>query len=241
MRSKIPEHILEVLMSGEMGHCDLIPSGSNYTFFTTVTDKSNNGCRVIYKPKKGEATLWDFTTGTLYVREYATYLLSEELEWNLVPPTVVRDGKFGIGSVQLFIDYDPDENFFTIREKRLLEFLRVCVFDIIINNADRKGGHCILDTDGYIWAIDHGVTFHSDLKLRTVIWDFAGKDIPEWITKDLKILLNRFEEANGFGDKLYQLVEVKEVRAFRDRLVDLIDSPVFPSLESYRSVPWPLL
>ena len=117
----------------------------------------------------------------------------------------------------------------------------MCVFDIIINNADRKGGHCILDTDGYIWAIDHGVTFHSDLKLRTVIWDFAGKDIPEWITKDLKILLNRFEEANGFGNKLYQLVGVKEVRAFRDRLVDLIDSPVFPSLESYRSVPWPLL
>jgi len=165
MQPKIPEHILDVLMSGEMGHCDLIPSGSNYTFFTTVTDKSDNGRSVIYKPKKGETTLWDFTAGTLYAREYATYLLSEELGWGLVPPTVVRDGNFGIGSVQLFIDYDPHENFFTIREKRLFEFLRVCDFDIITNNADRKGGHCILDIDGYIWAIDHGVTFHSDMKL----------------------------------------------------------------------------
>ena len=232
---------LDLLAQGEMGECRLVPQGSNYTFLTALTNGDQQECQVIYKPQRGEAPLWDFPDGTLYLREYATYLVSEALGWGFVPPTVIRDGKFGIGSVQIFVEADTSANYFTLFEAYRDEMLRVCALDVVINNADRKASHCLLGDDGRIWCIDHGVTFHDQHKLRTVIWDFAGEPVPELILKDLDGLLLGFDEADGIGGCLTPLLSRLEVDAVRRRVDGLLESRTFPLPGSERSVPWPWL
>ena len=229
------------MVQGEMGECRLVPQGSNYTFFTTLTNGDQQGCRAIYKPQRGEAPLWDFPEGTLYLREYATYLMSEALGWSFVPPTVIRDGEFGIGSVQLYVESDPGANYFTLFEAYRDEMMRVCAFDVIINNADRKASHCLLGDYGRIWCIDHGVTFHDQHKLRTVIWDFAGEPVPEAILKDLDGLRQGLDEAGGIGERLTPLLSRAEVEAVRRRVDGLLESRTFPLPGPERSIPWPWL
>ena len=238
-RPAVSQETLDVLTRGEMGDCHLTPDGSNYAFFTTIADDSSRQYRVVYKPRKGEAPLWDFPDGTLYIREYAAYLLSEALGWRFVPPTVIREGVYGVGSVQLFVDSNPQANYFTLREAYLKECLRICTFDVIANNADRKASHCILDTEGCVWAIDHGIAFHSEPKLRTVIWDFAGDPVPEWIVTDLRRLQEQFDATGGLGEQLNALMDPREVQACRHRLDDLLAHPVFPAPGLERAVPWP--
>ena len=238
-RPVVSEETLAILTRGEMGDCHLTPDGSNYTFFTTITGSSSHQYRVVYKPRRGEAPLWDFPDGTLYIREHAAYILSEALGWRFVPPTVIREGVYGVGSVQLFVESDPQANYFTLREAYLKECLRICTFDVIANNADRKASHCILDTEGCVWAIDHGITFHSETKLRTVIWDFMGDPVPEWIVMDLRRLQGQFDAPGGLGEQLSTLMDPREVQACRHRLDDLLEHPVFPAPGLERAVPWP--
>jgi uncharacterized repeat protein (TIGR03843 family) len=149
----------------------------------------------IYKPRRGERPLWDFPDGTLCQREVAAFLVSEVLGWHMVPPTVLRDGPHGVGSAQLYVEHDPEQNYFTFPAKYRDQLMRIALFDHLVNNADRKGGHCLLDASGQIWAIDHGICFHTQPKLRTVIWDFAGESIPPALLKSLQNLCHRINQA----------------------------------------------
>ncbi|MFC1935278.1 SCO1664 family protein [Chloroflexota bacterium] len=237
--SSFSVHFQDLLAHGQMGECWLAPVGSNYTFYAILSSGADRQCQVVYKPQRGEAPLWDFPDGTLYLREYAAYILSEALGWGFVAPTVVRRGIHGIGSVQLYIESDPRGNYFNLHDGYRDEMLRVCTFDIIANNADRKASHCLLGIDGHIWAIDHGVTFHSQPKLRTVIWDFAGDPVPQWILKDLDSLLERFEESGGLRERLVSVLRLEEVAALRRRVETLLQHPVFPLPGLRRAVPWP--
>jgi uncharacterized repeat protein (TIGR03843 family) len=230
---------MDLLAQGKMADYSLAPIGSNYTFFATVSDGVQGQCRVIYKPERGEAPLWDFPIGTLYLREYAAYLVGEALGCGFVPPTVIREGVHGIGSVQLFVDADLAANYFTLRDGYHEEMLELCAFDVITNNADRKASHCLLGLEGCIWAIDHGITFHSQPRLRTVIWDFAGALVPAHLLRDLSHLMERFPEPGGLGEQLAVLLDSSEVDAFCRRVGSLLQSGRFPFPGSRRSVPWP--
>ena len=238
-RPQFSDQLWDLLAQGKMVDCRLAPVGSNYTFYAVLSNGAQQQCRVVYKPRRGEAPLSDFPEGTLYLREHATYLLSEALSWGFVPPTVVRQGVHGIGSVQLYVDVDPRANYFTVGESYRDEMLRLCAFDVIANNADRKASHCLLGTDGCIWAIDHGITFNSQPKLRTVIWDFAGDPVPPLILKDLGGLLERFEEPGGLCERLAALLTGDEVEAFRHRVEAMLKQRVFPFPGPERAVPWP--
>jgi len=178
------ELTLRLLTEGDMEILGLMPRASNYTFLTRIR-LGDDECHAVYKPRDGEAPLWDFPDGTLCKREVAAFVVAASLGWPSVPPTVLRDGPEGVGSAQLFVDFDPRHHFFTLQEQRADDFRRVAAFDAIVNNADRKGGHCLLGRDGVIYVIDHGVCFGASPKLRTVIWDFAGDPIPAELLDDL--------------------------------------------------------
>ena len=177
---------IELLTRGAVTIRGRMPWASNATFLVEIALDGGTALGV-YKPERGERPLWDFPPG-LYKREVAAYHLSEALGWGLVPPTVCRDGPYGEGSVQLFVPADFEQHYFTLREhaehRDRLE--RICVFDLLANNADRKGGHCLAGDDGAIYAIDNGLTFHEEMKLRTVIWDFGGEPIPRALLADVK-------------------------------------------------------
>src|SRR6266540_3832379 len=169
---------LELLTEGELEVLGRIPWASNATLLARVCRREETSL-AIYKPRRGEQPLWDFPEGTLYRREVAAYVVSEALGWGLVPPTIVRGGPFGVGSVQLHVEADAQLTAFELVEHGNQAMPLVAAFDVVINNADRKGGHCLAETvDGRVWAIDHGVCFHEEPKLRTVLWDFAGKALP---------------------------------------------------------------
>src|SRR2546423_1712299 len=197
-----------------------------------------NAPPAIYKPQRGERPLWDFPRG-LFKREIAAYLLSEALGWGLVPLTLARkDGPYGEGSLQLFVDADFEQHYFTLyedaRHRERLE--RLCVFDLIANNADRKSGHCLLGPDGAIYAIDNGLCFHVEPKLRTVIWSFGGEPIPDGLRDDLR----RFAAA-PLPDALAALLAPAECRALLARAHALVQQGRFPTDASWVRYPWPLV
>jgi Phosphatidylinositol 3- and 4-kinase len=231
--------ILGVLMDGPLALEGLLPWSSNYTFLALAGEEPLQFLAV-YKPCRGERPLWDFPNGTLCRREYATYVLSEALGWDLVPPTVLRDGPHGLGSVQLFIDCDQEQHYFTLRGTHEKEFRRMAVFDALLNNTDRKGGHCLVDRDDKIWAIDHGVTFHTDPKLRTVIWDFAGQRIPaEWMA-DLNRFRAELKHGGTVAQEMEKLLAPDEIDALLGRLSELLDTGSYPEQNSdWYTVPWP--
>jgi hypothetical protein len=193
---------------------------------------------VVYKPRDGEAPLWDFPEGTLCRREVAAYVLAEGLGWPRIPPTILRDGPHGPGAVQLFVQADPREHYFTLRETRLEDFRTVAAFDILINNADRKSGHCLQDPDGTIWLVDHGLSFSVQPKLRTVIWEFSGEPLPQPICADLQRITADLESGRLRGD-LLELIDEREVTATARRGRALVRSGRFPSPGPNRSYPWP--
>lgn len=230
---------VQFLREGKITACKVLPRGSNCTFLVSLSRRGDSA-RAVYKPRRGEAPLWDFPDGTLYLREYAAYLVSEALGWCLVPPTVVRDGPYGVGMVQWFVPARHGESYFSLTESHRLEFRRIAAFDWLVNNADRKAGHCLQGEDGRIWSIDHGLTFHQVPKLRTVIWDFAGERIPDDLLDDLKTLARRLAGKDGLCDELSDLLSESELEALRERLKGMLERPVFPTWSgSYRSVPWP--
>lgn len=236
--------ILEMLEQGQLNMEGLVPWGSNYTFLIHI-DHEKGQIDAIYKPSRGERPLWDFARGTLALRERAAYLTSNKLGWDLVPPTVLRDGPHGWGSVQYFVDHDPQQHYLTLLEGQNSyghQIQRIALFDAIINNADRKSGHVLLGDGGKVWAIDHGVCFHADPKLRTVIWEFAGETIPE----ELMDALVAFNSWVCYGndpvyDELSQLLAPVELQALRFRLAGLIETGTFPYPGPGRHYPWPLV
>ena len=229
--------IHDLLRDADITRCELIPTGSNYTYLLVLNHADAGPGLAVYKPQSGEAPLWDFPTGTLYLREFAAGELSRLLGWDIVPPTVTREGPSGPGAVQAFIDAEMAENFFTLRERHADDFRRIALFDCLANNADRKGSHCLLDRAGHIWGIDHGLTFHPEWKLRTVIWDFAGDPLPPPLVADLERLRASPKDAAA----LYAAIDAEERAALEGRLAALLEHRRYPLPDSRRSVPWPIL
>ena len=218
----------------------LMPWSSNYTFLANLAGPDEQVVMGIYKPGDGERPLWDFPNRSLSQREFASYLVSQVLGWPNIPTTVLRNGPHGFGTVQLFVEADYDAHFFTMREVPLYieEFKRMALFDYVTNNADRKGGHCLKGTDGTVWAIDHGLTFHSDLKLRTVIWDFCDQPIAEPLMDDLDnfhTLLDNGQLCAVLAD----FITARELEALKKRVSTLVTSRQFPTARLGRNVPYP--
>lgn len=235
------DQAIEFLAHGEIETEGLLPWSSNYTFLATVRYGDRTSLAV-YKPRSGERPLWDFPHGTLCLREVATFVVSQGLGWILVPPTVLRDGPHGIGSVQLYIDADPEAHYFTLQDDSAYTetFQRIAILDVVINNADRKSGHCLLARDGRIWAVDHGVTFHPMPKLRTVIWEFAGQPIPQPILDDLCALQKRLNASNSLTETLERLLASEEIDALHQRVDALLQRGTFPTPDPHRRhIPWP--
>ncbi len=233
--------VCALLARAEIVQTQLVPSGSNYVFAVVLEDAAGGRSTAIYKPRRGEAPLWDFPDGTLYRRERAAYLVSEALGWRIVPPTVVRDGPHGVGTIQLYIEHQPRASYFTMKGRRDAELRRMAVFDAVVNNADRKGGHCLEGLDGRVWGIDHGLTFHVQNKLRTVIWDYAGQPVDAHLLRELEPLLTKLErEEDGLGE-LHELLHAREVRALCQRIERLLEEQTFPLPPPWRPVPWPPL
>lgn len=236
------EQVLEALQDGEIeDEYGLMRWGSNYTFLVTVKH-CDQAFLAIYKPRIGERPLWDFPDGTLCQRETASYVLSAALEWEIVPPTVLREGPRGVGSVQAFINHDPNRHYFTFDEAQAPAVMRMAAFDAMVNNADRKGGHCLLDEDERLWGIDHGLTFHPSNKLRTVIWDYAGQDIPETILTDLGKLCQMLDdETHPCTEQLSELLSQNELQALKRRINKLLSAGTFPMPGSGPNRPWPAI
>ena len=217
----------------------LLPWGSNYAYLVPISDDERT-LLAVYKPQRGERPLWDFPEGTLCLREVAAYVVSEMLGWQLVPPTVLRGGPYGLGSVQFYIDHDPEVNYFTPFPAECRgQLQRFAAFDYVINNADRKGGHCLMDSQGHLWGIDHGVSFHYAPKLRTVIWDFAGDPLPGEMLRDLATLCGALDDADGPGRVLRELISGRELTAFRRRVDHLLETRRFPRPGAGPNYPWP--
>jgi hypothetical protein len=217
----------------------LLHGASNYTFLARLGPHPPSGLRVVYKPARGESPLWDFDAGTLYRREVAAYELSKVLGWPNVPPTVVREqAPHGVGAVQLFVEADR-RHFLGQNVTREEVWRRVAVFDVIANNADRKSGHCLFDAQDRVWVIDHGLTFHVDNKLRTVIWDFSGDPLPADLCGDVERALVELERG-GLGKTMEDLISGAEIRVLKRRLRRVLDPAWrFPEPTSAWSIPWP--
>lgn len=225
-----------ILESGDMEILGRMPWSSNGTFLADVCHEDQL-VQAVYKPLRGERALWDFPPG-LHKREAATYMLSEALGWSLIPPTIIREGPLGTGSVQLFIPCDFEVHYFHLLEEpahhhTLQQF---CAFDIAANSTDRKGGHVLIDDAGSIWGIDNGLTFHQEFKLRTVIWDWAGEELPADIQSDLQNLLDA-----GVPEPLAALLDPFENDALITRIRALVRNGQFPTDPSGRRYPWPLV
>ena len=226
---------------------------------STLVVESQTG-RFIYKPRSGERPLWDFPDHTLHLRERAAYVVSELLGWDVVPETTIQEGPYGIGSFQKWIDAEPstvdvfpprsvpegwltiitgideDGNEVTLAHEDSVRLQQIAVFDALINNADRKAGHLLTDKTGKTYGIDHGVTFNSEHKLRTVLWGWIGQGIPEQFSSDLDLLKQKIH-----GSELEELLDQSEVAALIVRLEILLAQNVMPSPSPHwPAVPWPV-
>jgi len=235
--SPLDPALLDVLSHGEITIEHRMPHSSNGTFLATVTSPSMS-CRAIYKPLATERPLWDFEPG-LHRREVAAYLLSEAMGLHLVPTTVLRDGPMGEGSLQFYVENDASEHYFTLYESRMDlydRFRDFAIFDLVTNNTDRKSGHIVLaDHDNNVWGIDHGVCFSSDFKLRTVIWEFGGEDIPTRLVDATRPL------TESVPLQVAALLNDEEVAAIQDRAQWVCTQSTFPINRSGHFYPWPLV
>jgi uncharacterized repeat protein (TIGR03843 family) len=202
----------------------------------------------VYKPRRGEAPLWDFPAGTLHRREVAAYVVSDALGWGVVPPTVLReDGPVGVGSLQRFVPHDPEVHYFTLRdvddEDLTAQLATMALFDLVIDNADRKGGHVLLEemADGppRLRGVDHGVSFNVDPKLRTVIWDLVGRPVPAAHRRDLARLADALDAT--VGERLDGLLRGAELDVLRARVERLTALEELPPPSGRHPYPWPLL
>ena len=219
-----------------------IARGSNYTFLLHLEAGQDRYVRAVYKPRDGERPLWDFDHGTLYKREYAAFILARALGWPDVPLTLVReDGPYGIGSMQLFVECDPRISYFDLADDHKDALQRFAVFDAVANNADRKAGHCLLGYDGRVWSIDHGLTFHRHFKVRTVMLEMWGLEIPDEDLASLSDVADQLESGTGVGAELADAVSAEEIDAMVARIGILLEHGTLPDLDPYRHVPWPFV
>jgi len=223
-----------------------MPNSSNATLL--VLARSENECLpAIYKPERGERPLWDFPRGTLCRREVAAYALSEVLDLHIVPPTILRDGPYGIGSVQLFIREDRNIDIINMIESGHEKLLPFAFFDVIANNADRKISHCLSDKQGEVWGIDHGLTFHDEPKLRTVLWHWAGRSVPAPLLTRVTDFSARLEKAPAAAKNqpihttdLHALLSPREIEALVSRADLFAQEGIFPHPDPYgHAIPWP--
>jgi len=226
----------DILVRGEVTVKGRMPWASNATFLVELALPSAT-ILAVYKPERGERPLWDFPRG-LYKRELAAWHLSEALGWGLVPLTIRREGPYGEGSFQLFIQADFEQHYFTLHENAAhhSRLKRICLFDLLANNADRKSGHCLLGPDGDIYAVDNGLCFHEEPKLRTVIWEFGGEPIPDAMLEDVR----RFARAK-LPTPLAALLDGPEQKALRARAGAVAASECFPVDTGGHRYPWPLV
>lgn len=227
---------LRLLAEAEITATELVPWGSNYTFAVALESEGQAGHLAIYKPMAGERPLHDFRHGSLHNRERASYLLSRALGWGIVPPTIVRDGPHGVGSLQIYVpsqpDYMEDEEFWG---QRTIEIERMVLFDHVANNADRKITHCLVSTSGKVVGIDHGLTFHHHPKLRTALWQFVGRSISDELIADLDALMVDVE------DKLAgvpELLSEEEWTALQSRMRHFVTSRRYPLLDPRLNIPY---
>lgn len=232
--------VLQLLNCGSMREeHGMLRWSSNYAFLVSIVDDQESTLAV-YKPQRGERPLWDFPDGTLCLREVAAYVMSDALGWQVVPPTVLRDGSRGLGSVQLFIQNNPEVNYFSLDERFADPLMRFAAFDYLINNADRKGGHCLLASDGHLWGIDHGIGFHTAPKLRTVIWDFAGQPVPTALMGDVQRVCSEVEDTRSrLRMELDKLLADSEVNALMARMRRLCQRREYPRPGPGPNYPWP--
>jgi uncharacterized repeat protein (TIGR03843 family) len=236
------EQVAEVLGAGDLELVGRLRYSSNGAFLVEATA---DGVTVpaVYKPQRGERPLWDFPDGTLCRREVAAYELSRALDWGIVPVTVLRtEAPLGEGAVQRFVDHDPEEHYFTLLEHDPDRFRAFAVFDILANNTDRKGGHCLRDLrNDVILGIDHGLTFHRQWKLRTVIWDFASEPLPVPLVEDVCRAVGELDDG-ALGERLGALLAPDELVAIAHRAAELLRDGRFPEPDpGYHSVPWPMV
>jgi len=236
------QSIIHVLKNGSLNLEGEFVHGFNYTFLVQVTHEDET-IRAVYKPQEGERPLWDFPDNTLAQREAAAFLVSEALGWDLVPPTVYReDGPYGPGSVQIFIPHNPEYHYFNLRDDDFQRLHPVVVFDLLINNADRKGSHLIFGEQGELWLIDHGLGFNVEEKLRTVIWDFAGQVIPVELQADLEGLKKALEPGSELVASLTDLLAPEEITALAARAEAVLAMECFPyPPQDRRAYPFPPL
>lgn len=228
--------LLDTLCSAEIVDCKLVPWGSNYTFAVALDRPGGDQLIGIYKPKAGEAPLWDFDSGSLYRREYASYLLSRALGWHFIPPTVVRDGPHGIGTVQLYIEPDGRTDSQSLLDVYGPDLRRMLLFDLITNNGDRKAGHLFVGKeDRALWGIDHGLTFHVQPKLRTVVWEFCDEPIAENDLNRLGALCRRRQRIESL---LAPLLHQEEIDMVFRRIAAIRAQRHFPSLNPRRNIPY---
>lgn len=236
------EQVLETLHRGEMEEKGLLPYSSNHSFLVVV-EHGGLALPAVYKPQCGEAPLWDFKWGTLCKREAAAYEISRAIGWGVVPPTVLRVGSRGLGSVQFFIEHDREAHYFSAAEDARYAdaFRRLALFDFVVNNADRKSGHCLIGVDGRVWAIDHGICFHVEYKLRTVIWEFSCETIEDVYLSDLAMLREELIDTDSnLHQTLTEFLSQAELAAMRKRVEHLLRTHIYPApLSHRRNFPWP--
>ncbi|MDI6768050.1 MAG: SCO1664 family protein [Anaerolineales bacterium] len=222
--------------------------GSNYTFLVTV---HHEGAEIpaVYKPQRGENPLWDFPEASLAGREVAAYLVSEALGFGFVPLTVLRDGPFGRGSLQQFIDYNPNYHYFTFTPADRLRLRPAALFDLLVNNADRKGSHFLIceaptrqKRTRRLYLIDHGLCFHEEDKLRTVLWNYAGEAIAEDLLSALSVFRSTLSPTGSLHPALEPYLSLNEITALASRTERLLANPIFPHPpEDRRAFPYPPL
>lgn len=232
--------ILEFLQRADLNLEGEFVWGSNSTFFLTAVwgDRSH---QVVYKPVKGERPLWDFPPRTLAKREVAAYLVSRALGWNFIPPTILRKkAPFGEGMLQVFIEHNPEYHYFSFSEADRERLRPIAVFDLLVNNADRKGSHILVDAEGELWCIDHGICFHVEEKLRTVIWDFAGQPIPASLLEDIRRVRDELVHKERWVEELALYFSAAEMNALVRRAEKILEQQVFPfPPNDRRPYPWP--
>lgn len=226
---------LNLLLTAEIAGIQLVPWGSNYTFAALIQTDHGAEQLAIYKPRAGEAPLYDFPTGTLCLREVAAYRLSSWLGWDIVPPTVLREGPHGIGSLQLYIAALADDEGSPFWRRKSDAVERMVLFDHIANNADRKIGHCLRDQQGRVRGIDHGLTFNEQPKLRTVLWQYAECPISAPLLEQLTTL---HEQSAEIRELLADLLSPEELDAFELRVERLLQMGHYPQLNPRRNIPY---
>jgi uncharacterized repeat protein (TIGR03843 family) len=253
----------DLLPHGELTVLGRIMPASNSTFLCRLGPEEA-GLRAVYKPVSGERPLWDFVDGTLAGREYAAWLVSEALGWSVVPPTVLREGTNGPGMVQLWCEPDPDQapvdllpagalpdgrlhvlDAFDQHDRPIMlvhedsaPLRRMALFDIVVNNTDRKGGHVLAMADGHRYGVDHGVCFHEEDKLRTVLWGWHGRPVDDEEVAALRSLADQLDDT--LGRQLGELLTAVEIAATRRRLARLMAVGRFPQPGArWPSIPWP--